>query len=299
MFCHWFNLTTRPIWWFLEFWKVRFWVKIFFYASSWEFQEVWRKHGSILMQYWNRNGVMKILRVCLMVFLIISFSSNCKWVYLADHTVITCSISTDALSLSGVDDGVSSRENSARNLENGAVETSLPQTDSDIRGKSCEPVNDMKHVFLDEISCLDGENARGDDSLLDNCGILPGNCLPCLASTIPSVTKRRSRSSSPPPASRKKSALKLSLKWKDGNPAANLREHRWIFFMLVNMAQIFKFGFWDLVITFMCHFYHIIQTCSSSRVSWILVNTAFRKWRHEYILVYAFQSLQKCCYANL
>ncbi|XP_073050163.1 uncharacterized protein [Primulina eburnea] len=132
------------------------------------------------------------------------------------------SVPDDAPSLSGVDGGDSSRENSARNLESGAVETSLPQIDSDIRGKSDEPVNDTQHVFLDEISCFDGENTRGDDSLLDNCGILPGNCLPCLASTVPSVAKRRSGSSSPPPASRKKIALKLSLKWKDGNPAANL-----------------------------------------------------------------------------
>ncbi|XP_073145635.1 uncharacterized protein [Henckelia pumila] len=132
------------------------------------------------------------------------------------------SVLDDSLSLCGDDDADSSMVNSARNLESGAAKTSLPQIDSDFRGKNDEPVNDSKHVFLDEISCLDGENARGDDSLLDNCGILPGNCLPCLASTVPSVAKRRSRSSSPPPASRKKSAMKLSLKWKDGSLAANL-----------------------------------------------------------------------------
>ncbi|KAG4152665.1 hypothetical protein ERO13_D04G136600v2 [Gossypium hirsutum] len=57
--------------------------------------------------------------------------------------------------------------------------------------------------------------------LLDNCGILPSNCLPCLASTVSSVEKRRSLSSSPPSA-RKKNALKLPFKWKEGHPNAAL-----------------------------------------------------------------------------
>ncbi|TYI87771.1 hypothetical protein E1A91_D04G159500v1 [Gossypium mustelinum] len=57
--------------------------------------------------------------------------------------------------------------------------------------------------------------------LLDNCGILPSNCLPCLASTVSSVEKRRSLSSSPPSA-RKKNTLKLPFKWKEGHPNAAL-----------------------------------------------------------------------------
>ncbi|XP_057993896.1 uncharacterized protein LOC110671174 isoform X2 [Hevea brasiliensis] len=71
-------------------------------------------------------------------------------------------------------------------------------------------------VFLDEIASSVDENAGKGEGLLDNCGILPGNCLPCLASTVPPVEKRRSLSSSPPSA-RKKATLKLSFKWKEGH----------------------------------------------------------------------------------
>lgn len=70
-------------------------------------------------------------------------------------------------------------------------------------------------VFLDEISSVDASSNK-DDGLLDNCGILPNNCLPCLASTIPSIEKRRSSSSSPPNA-RKKAPIKLPFKWKEGH----------------------------------------------------------------------------------
>ncbi|KAG9131423.1 hypothetical protein Leryth_021095 [Lithospermum erythrorhizon] len=72
----------------------------------------------------------------------------------------------------------------------------------------------------DSSSGVDGSASR-EDGLLDNCGILPGNCLPRLASTINSVEKRKSLSSSQSP-SKKKAPLKLSFKWKDGNPNASL-----------------------------------------------------------------------------
>lgn len=69
-------------------------------------------------------------------------------------------------------------------------------------------------VFLDEISSSVDEASSEEEGILDNCGILPSTCLPCLASTVPSVEKRRSYSSSPPSA-RKKAALKLPFKWKE------------------------------------------------------------------------------------
>lgn len=65
------------------------------------------------------------------------------------------------------------------------------------------------------------ENADKEDNLLDNCGILPNNCLPCLASTVSPVERRRSLSSSPP-SSRKKTALKLPIKWKEDHTAPSL-----------------------------------------------------------------------------
>ncbi|KAF3948692.1 hypothetical protein CMV_025342 [Castanea mollissima] len=79
------------------------------------------------------------------------------------------------------------------------------------------PSNEANHpVYLDEVSSsVDGSPGK-EGGVLDNCGILPSNCLPCLASTVHSVEKRRSLSSSPP-SSRKKASLKLSFKWKDGN----------------------------------------------------------------------------------
>lgn len=76
-------------------------------------------------------------------------------------------------------------------------------------------------VFIDEISSTTGESSAKGDGILDNCGILPSNCLPCLASTINSVEKRKSLSSSPS-SGLKKAALKLSFKWKEGNPNAAL-----------------------------------------------------------------------------
>lgn len=60
--------------------------------------------------------------------------------------------------------------------------------------------------------CVD-ENASGDLGMLHNCGLLPNNCLPCLAGTTSSTDeKRKSLSSSP----RKKAPLRLSFKWRDG-----------------------------------------------------------------------------------
>lgn len=77
-----------------------------------------------------------------------------------------------------------------------------------------------KPVFLYESSSSVVESSGKEEGFLD-CKILPSNCLPCLASTVHSVEKRRSLISSPPSA-RKKSALKLSFKWKEGNTSATL-----------------------------------------------------------------------------
>ena len=70
----------------------------------------------------------------------------------------------------------------------------------------------MKTSILSVDVCANKE--EGD--VLENCGsILPNNCLPCIATTSPTVEKRRSFTSSPP-NSAKKAALKLSFKWKSG-----------------------------------------------------------------------------------
>ncbi|PRQ41273.1 putative protein ENHANCED DISEASE RESISTANCE 2 [Rosa chinensis] len=69
-------------------------------------------------------------------------------------------------------------------------------------------------VFLDEISSSVDESSSKEEGMLDNCGILPINCLPCLVSTESSDGKRRSLSYSPPSA-RKRAAIKLPFKWKE------------------------------------------------------------------------------------
>ncbi|KAI3714234.1 hypothetical protein L1987_72831 [Smallanthus sonchifolius] len=84
------------------------------------------------------------------------------------------------------------------------------------RSRSDGP-NEIKPVYLDEISSSVDENNGREDGLLD-CGVIPCNCLPCLAAT---VEKRTSLSSSPPSA-RKKTIHKLSFKWKDGHHNANI-----------------------------------------------------------------------------
>lgn len=72
----------------------------------------------------------------------------------------------------------------------------------------------QESVFLDEISRSSVENGGNEDNLLDSCGVLPNNCLPCLSSAVTPVEKRRSLSSSPP-SSRRKAALKLSSVWSE------------------------------------------------------------------------------------
>ncbi|KAL8550392.1 hypothetical protein ACS0TY_009000 [Phlomoides rotata] len=98
----------------------------------------------------------------------------------------------------------------------------LEQGKLDSKARSDDALSETIPVFVDEISCSAGETSGGDDGLLHNCGIIPNNCLPCLASTVNTVEKRRSLSSSPPSFRKKAAALKLPFKWKDGNPTVSL-----------------------------------------------------------------------------
>lgn len=104
---------------------------------------------------------------------------------------------------------------------NGSEVASRPSVD--FRSKPDEPSNEIKPVYLDEISSSVDENAGMDNGLSD-CGMIPGNCLPCLANVVPSVEKRRSSSSSPP-NTRKKISHKLSFKLKDGHPNTTICEY--------------------------------------------------------------------------
>ncbi|PON38872.1 hypothetical protein TorRG33x02_344120 [Trema orientale] len=136
------------------------------------------------------------------------------------------SVQDDALSLNG-SEGLSVSGNSARNSVSEVAQNSTFQVmssdDANSQSKCDGPsTNEANYpVFLDEISSSVDENSCKEEGIMDNCGILPSTCLPCLASTVPSVEKRRSLSSSPPSA-RKKAPLKLSFKWKECHASSAL-----------------------------------------------------------------------------
>ncbi|CAH8256466.1 unnamed protein product [Arabidopsis lyrata] len=114
---------------------------------------------------------------------------------------------------------------SARNSLSDGLKTSNshPTVDDVISQSKAESalIDAKQPVFIDEISSNAGDSSRKDEGLLENCGILPSNCLPCLNSTVHSIEKRRSLSSSPP-STRKKAALKLSFKWREGHATGPL-----------------------------------------------------------------------------
>lgn len=117
----------------------------------------------------------------------------------------------------------SSTGNGASNFVGEEARSSVSSSALDISVTVDGHTSDVQAVYLDEISGSSRENASKEDNLLDNCGILPNNCLPCLASAVSPIERRRSLSSSPPSA-RKKTALKLPLKWKEEHTATSLCE---------------------------------------------------------------------------
>lgn len=147
-------------------------------------------------------------------------------------------IFADVVSLSGIEGGSVSSFPSSGDANHGVSTDHVQKQKELLAGSEAARSSDVQYfgvdvidsqrepVFLDEISSVDA-NSNKDDGLLDNCGILPNNCLPCLASTIPSVEKRRSSSSSPPNA-RKKPTTKLSFKWKEGHGNATLCELKFL-----------------------------------------------------------------------
>jgi hypothetical protein len=70
------------------------------------------------------------------------------------------------------------------------------------------------------------DSTHGGGRILDDCGLLPNNCLPCIASAVGVNEKKRTLSSSPT-HSMKMPSLKLSFKKKSGeaHPSSTLRKH--------------------------------------------------------------------------
>lgn len=97
--------------------------------------------------------------------------------------------------------------------------------DADLQPKSDLSLNNTRlPVYVDELSndSVDASGGEKEGGVLDHCGILPNTCVPFLASTIPSIEKRKTLDPSSP-STRKKSAMKLSFKWKEGhsNPTSS------------------------------------------------------------------------------
>lgn len=89
-------------------------------------------------------------------------------------------------------------------------------------------------VFADEVS-NNASVVGGDET---HCGLLPNACLPCLASTVPPVDKKRSLSPGTP-TSKRKPSLKLSFKWREEHATPTLCEclapTPWLFNLFLNV----------------------------------------------------------------
>ena len=146
-------------------------------------------------------------------------------------------ISADSFSLNGYEGASVSSMSSIKDANHEDINFNAPSVPSnDRKQKGLElgenvvinSANTTKRFgSQDDISGLsvDEGTEREEGGILDNCGILPNNCLPCLASTAPSIEKKISQTSSPPHL-RKKAALKLSFKWRavEGHTTSPLRE---------------------------------------------------------------------------
>lgn len=78
----------------------------------------------------------------------------------------------------------------------------------------------------DAVGLSGADSTHGGGRILDDCGLLPNNCLPCIASAVGVNEKKRTLSSSPT-HSMKMPSLKLSFKKKSGeaHPSSALRKH--------------------------------------------------------------------------
>lgn len=143
-----------------------------------------------------------------------------------EHNVNShCFSLTDQLQRPGDLSAGNSARNSVSEVGRNSIARATNSDNVDSHSKSEGPsIEGKQPVFLDEISSSVDEGSGKDEGLLDNCGIIPSNCLPCLASTVPSVEKRRSGNSSPPRPF-KKTAAKLSFKWNSGHANATLCEY--------------------------------------------------------------------------
>lgn len=113
------------------------------------------------------------------------------------------SVQDDAFSLNGHEAASASSKSSIKDVNH----EDSGSTDRKQKG--------IKHTDNMSRSSVDGVAELGEGDMLNNCGILQNNCLPCLASAAPSTDKKGSQTSSPP-HSKRKATLRLSFKWRAG-----------------------------------------------------------------------------------
>ncbi|KAH7653201.1 Protein ENHANCED DISEASE RESISTANCE 2 C-terminal protein [Dioscorea alata] len=118
------------------------------------------------------------------------------------------SVQEDVLSLNGLEGGPTSSLQSLKDRHCGELHSNVPLATSTEQKQRSSKLGDQSTG-----TSMNGLGSGG--GILDNCGILPNNCLPCLAPTALTMEKRRSPSSSPP-NSKKKAPLKISFKWRSG-----------------------------------------------------------------------------------
>lgn len=98
----------------------------------------------------------------------------------------------------------------------------IDNTDFQCKHDENGSINEVNEaVYVDDMASVDTSNKERVQ--LDNCGILPCNCLPCLAVNVPS-NERQGSSVLGSPNSERKASIKLPLIWKEGNENANPRE---------------------------------------------------------------------------
>ncbi|XP_020092338.1 uncharacterized protein LOC109712932 isoform X2 [Ananas comosus] len=142
------------------------------------------------------------------------------------------SVQDDVFSLNGFESEAAVSTSLSKDIHSGGGNSNTPfnlSTDQNHRSQksSEQSKGSLEHGVKpfgghDDISSLsmDETSSRGEGGILNNCGILPSNCLPCLASTAPITEKKRPLSSSPT-NSIKMPSLKLPFKKKAGEGHAS------------------------------------------------------------------------------
>ncbi|XP_039114733.1 uncharacterized protein LOC120250050 isoform X2 [Dioscorea cayenensis subsp. rotundata] len=120
------------------------------------------------------------------------------------------SVQEDVLSLNGLEGAPTLSLQSLKERHCGELHSNVPLATSTEQKQRSSKLGDQSTG-----TSVNDEGLGTGGGILDNCGILPNNCLPCLAPTALTIEKRRSPSSSPP-NSKKKAPLKISFKWRSG-----------------------------------------------------------------------------------